>query len=97
VNKNISIDVPARAFETITVGALAAVTLTVATATGKQGCFLSVETADVRFRTDGTAPTTTVGHLLYATGSMRLMHPTLLTNLKMITTAGTATVHVSYY
>ncbi len=52
----------ANTFETLTVAG-SSVGLAAATLDGQQNwAFISVETAAIRFRLDGTAPTSTVGH-----------------------------------
>lgn len=50
-------------YEQVTVAATS-IGLTVANLSGMAGCTVRLETAQVRWRMDGTAPTTTVGTLL---------------------------------
>ena len=52
-------------FEALTVAGTA-VGITAATRVNANGAHVQVETADVRMRSDGTAPTATVGTLLRA-------------------------------
>lgn len=59
--------------------------------------FYTVETGNVRFRTDGTAPTATEGHLLYIGDVLTIEGLTDILNFKAIsTTSGTSTLRISY-
>lgn len=86
----------AQAFEKVTVGGTA-VGLTSATYTGKQGCFITVEDAQVRYRFDGTDPDLTNGHLINPGGFIEAINSKVLSNIKFISLAGNATLQVSYY
>ena len=78
-----------------TVGATAG---TVTSITGRQGAFITIEGAGIRYRLDGTAATTTVGHPLTAGQSLLLTDPTSLGNLSMIRKDGVdATYQASLY
>lgn len=78
--------------ETIT-GLSAAKSLTVPT--GAVYAEIAVEGAAVRWRDDGTAPTAAVG-MPMAVGTHRF-HTALLSALKLIEQAASATVTVAYY
>lgn len=54
-----------------------------------------VETTNCRFRLDGTAPTTTVGHLLSIGDVLTLEGSLLVENFKIISTAAAAGVPVT--
>lgn len=56
----------------------------------------AVETNNVRYRTDGTAPTTTEGILLYVGDVLMVEGITKIRNFKTIGTTGTATIKVQY-
>ena len=78
----------------LSVGSSTPTTLTVpATATH---AWISVDTSSntIRWTRDGTAPTATVGHELAALDSLEIDN---VSNFKMISKTGTATVQVSYH
>jgi hypothetical protein len=91
----------AYAFESVTV-ADAAIGCTSATysVSGQRGpvaALISVETAELRFRVDGSNPTAAVGHVLQPGESVVLTGPNIQ-SLKMIRTGSTsATVRVTYF
>lgn len=95
----------AYAFETITPGASTALPLTAAKLTpttaggiGKKACRVTVscETEACRFRYDGTAPTSAVGHPL-AVGERAVFEGTEnLANLKFISQTGTSSLSITY-
>lgn len=106
-------DMPLRAglnptlFEALTVSTTA-VTLTVANLGQGQGpessiapaiaVFITVEAQPVRFRLDGTAPTSSVGHLLSAGDTIFLTGAKTLRDFKVIRSgASDATLHVTYF
>ena len=93
--KTITFSAPARDYESITVGA-AAVGLTAAKATASRGCFITLETVNVRFRYDGTDPTAAEGHLFYVGASLYFLQASILTKLKLISTGADATIRVTY-
>lgn len=62
---------------------------------GSTTCFIQTESNSVRFRTDGTNPTATVGQLL-AVGAL-LIETANLPGIKFIPTSGTATLDVDCY
>lgn len=57
--------------------------------------FITVETNSIRIRYDGTAPTTTEGHLLTAGSSLTLVGNQQIRNLKMIAAAADGAVKVT--
>lgn len=58
--------------------------------------YISVETASVRFRMDGTDPTSTEGHILNAGDSRTISGFINLKRLKFIRTSASAVVKVTY-
>lgn len=59
--------------------------------------FYTVETGNIRFRTDGAAPTAAEGHLLYLGDVLIIEGLTDIRNFKAIsTTSGTSTLRISY-
>lgn len=58
--------------------------------------WITSETADIRYRLDGGDPTTSVGHLLIAGGTLEVEGQTNLERFSMIAVSGTASVRVSY-
>lgn len=71
----------------------AAVSLTVPA--GARTAWLSIETANVRMRDDGTAPTATVGLVLVSGNDY--MYSGNLPAIKLIAATGTPVVDVLYY
>jgi len=61
---------------------------------GAVKCRITVTGQNVRYRTDGTAPTTTVGNLILANESREFRLPNA--NLKLIETAATAVLNIEY-
>lgn len=59
-------------------------------------CTLQAETQNVRYRGDGTAPTTAVGTLLYA-GANAIDYVGDLTKLRFIEVLATAKLNVEYF
>ena len=96
MNKTFSLSAQGKGYESITVGA-AAVGLTAATYAGKQGCFITLETTNVRFRYDGTNPTAAEGHLFYIGQSLHFLNSAVLSKIKFISTGANATIRVTYY
>ncbi len=84
------------AFEKLTVNGSTALT---SATYGNQVCgaFITVETDQVRFRTDGTAPDSTTGHLLNIGDVLILSSPNDVTKVKFIKVTNNATLQVSYY
>ena len=62
-----------------------------------QYALISVETAQIRFTVDGTAPTTTVGHVLNAGDILELDSLEDMKSFRAIRTGATsAVIHVTY-
>lgn len=57
---------------------------------------ISVEVDQIRYRLDGTAPTTTVGHLLNVNDVLYLASEDDIRNIRMIRVTTDATIQVSY-
>ena len=70
-----------------------AASLTVAT--GAKIALIQAETQDVRWRDDGTAPTTSVGNILFA--GQDIWYTGDLTAIKFIEVNATAKSNVAYY
>lgn len=86
------------AFQTITVSTIA-IGLTVATIDRDEEALVTVETQPVRFRFDGTDPTSTVGHLLAANDILKLNSRDQLSRVRFIRSSaatGDATLQCSY-
>lgn len=94
------IPVVAFAHETITVSSTSiggtAATYATATATAAYAVF-TVETNPLRYWADGTAPTSTVGHLVNAGGQIGVCGAATIATFRMIRTGSDATVYASYY
>lgn len=58
---------------------------------------IRVETANVRWRDDGTAPTTTVGMPLNSTDTFMLEYSGNLSAIQFIAVSGSPVVDVAYY
>ncbi len=85
------------AHETITV-ADTAVGLDANTYLNAEWAAITSETARMRYRVDGTAPTSTAGHLKGAWDTIWLNNATQIANFKAIRTGGTsATLHITYF
>lgn len=56
---------------------------------------IAVETAAIRWRPDGTAPTTSVGNPVASGGTFAVEGK--LSNVSIIAQAGTATLNITYY
>jgi hypothetical protein len=63
---------------------------------GSASAFIVVESANVRWRDDGTAPTTSVG-MLFANGSAPLSYQGNLAGIQFIAVSGSPVVDVSFY
>jgi hypothetical protein len=64
------------------------------------GCHKAIvqaETANVRLRMDGTAPTSSIGEILVASGAVRELHATEVYAAKFISSSGSAKINVHYY
>lgn len=59
--------------------------------------FCSLETASIRYTTDGTTPTTSVGHLVDAGQTITLKNPNIIKNFSAIRTgASSGSLKVTY-
>ena len=86
-------------FETITIaGTAIGLTVSKLTSTPRpKKVYITFETAQSRFRYDGTDPSATVGHLLVPTQSLILEGYSQMNNFKAIRTGATsATAQVTY-
>jgi len=61
-----------------------------------QEVFCSLETDDVRFTLDGTAPTSSIGHLLKSGESLTISHPRDIANFRAIKVTLDASLKVTY-
>ena len=84
-----------QAFESITVSTTA-VSLTAATVAARSAALITVESAAVRFRLDGTAPTATVGHVLLPDDGLELEGGELSKAQFISRDGSTATLRASY-
>ena len=83
-------------FESVTVTGTAG-GLTTATIAGQRNALITVETAQIRFRVDGTVPTASVGHILNVGDVLELDSTEALVGFSSIRTGGTsATIRCSY-
>lgn len=72
---------------------------------GAKGCIITIETAPVRWRADGTDPTTSIGHYIANSGSLTLDSWTapgtnwksVMRKIKFCGTSATAALHVSFF
>lgn len=86
-------------YETITVASLAIgfTASKLASSPKPKKVFVSVETARIRYRIDGTDPTSTVGHILDPMDTLVLEGFSQLNNFKAIRTGATSgTLQVTY-
>lgn len=88
------------AFETVTVAgtAIGGTSATYAPATYGPACraFITVETASIRWRCDGTAPTASVGHLAVAGDSIEIEGIANVANFKAIRVTDSAAMQITY-
>lgn len=83
-------------FETVTV-ADTAISLTAGTYTTAIRAVISVETATLRYRVDGTAPTASVGHIANDGDVIILESSIAISNFQAIRTTGTsASISATY-
>lgn len=75
------------AYESVTVdNTVGGVSLTAATYGRARKAFVTLETAQIRFTIDGTAPTTSVGHLLESGQTLDLKNTDEIRNFRAIRT-----------
>lgn len=83
-------------FESVTVAA-SSTALTTATIAGKESALITLETAQVRFTLDGTAPTATIGHILNVDDVLELDSSEAMGIVRFFRTGGTSgTLRCSY-
>ena len=61
-----------------------------------QAAVITVETADIRYRYDGTAPTVTTGHLVASGGAIMIVGYENVNNFQAISRTDNAEINVSY-
>lgn len=88
----------AQAYESLTIDAtVGGIALTAGTYLTRRYAEITIETAPIRFTVDGTAPTTTVGHLVNPGDVIRLDSNEDITAFRAIrTTATSGTIKVTY-
>lgn len=64
---------------------------------GTNRAIVQAETGDIRYRDDGTNPTTSVGMYLVAGNYVELQSEGVIKGFKMIAVTGSVTVNVSFY
>jgi len=68
-----------------------------ATSGGATEAFITLETANMRYRYDGGTPSSTVGHILYDGGVLVLKGQNQMSNFKFIQTGASAgSIYVTY-
>jgi hypothetical protein len=93
--KHIKPPVPAGFEAVASIDNATAKTLTVPT--GARHAVIKAITAAVRFRDDGTAPTSVAGYSIAANGEIELTSKKQLDDFKVIAVDGTASLEVLYY
>lgn len=64
---------------------------------GAEEAFISIETDQVRYTLDGTAPTSSLGHILEAGDILQLIGRDMIVKLRMIRVTTNAAVSVTYF
>ena len=82
-------------FQTLTPNSTTASSLT-PTLANQEKAFMTLETGNVRFRMDGSAPTTLVGHLLLAGENVTLNTRGQIDNFKVISVSTHGVLSISY-
>jgi hypothetical protein len=85
--------------ETITVSSIAVSRLNATYRETAGAVFITVETNSIRYRIISQNPTTTVGHIVVPLANQNLWFndPTSIREFRAISTAGNATLFVTYY
>lgn len=83
-------------YESLTITNAVAVPLTLATFDGALSANITVEDNPIRVRWDGTAPTTTEGHLMQAGDQMKLDFTADIWHFRAIATGGNAKLRITY-
>lgn len=100
VEANISptVEPVATDFETLAITNAVAVALTEAKIANKVKAMITVETAEIRWRIDGTAPTTAVGHIGAKGDIIMLTNATDISHFSAIATSATsAALSITYF
>lgn len=84
-----------RGYSQLTITSTVVSTLTVPS--GSQMAVVEIETNQVRYRDDGTNPSTTGGTPIAAGGSMTICGLSILNNWKVTGVTGNATLNVTFY
>jgi hypothetical protein len=84
------------AYESLTITSATAVALTAVTAAGAFTANVTIEGNPIRVRWDGTAPTTSEGHLLQSGDSLKLDFTADIWKFRAIATGANATIRVTY-
>ena len=87
-----SISTPAYTSVSGTIGSTAA---HIDSITGRQGAFITIEDAPVRYWYDGATPTQYTGHLLLPGQSLEINHPTCLANLLLVSADGSTAKYMA--
>ena len=82
-------------FQTLTPNSTTASSLT-PTLANQEKAFITLETGNIRFRVDGTDPTTSVGHKLDAGQNLTLNTRGQINNLKVISISTHGVLSISY-
>ena len=82
-------------FQSLTPNSTTASSLTASPTTAEKA-FITLETASVRFRLDGTSPTTTEGHLLTSGQNLTLNTPSQISNFRVISVSTHGVLKISY-
>lgn len=61
------------------------------------GCFITIETNNIRYRIDGGDPSSTEGHLVIAEQNIWFANSAAVRNFKAIAIGGDATLVVTFY
>lgn len=64
--------------------------------TGATMAYLQAETANVRYRDDGAAPTTAIGNLVVS-GTVGILYPGTLSKLRFIGASGSPLLNIAFY
>jgi len=84
-------------FEKITVSTSSIPFTTIPSTPICRAVMVTVETDQVRFRVDGSAPDSTTGHLLNVGDILMLENVTMIANFRVIRVTTDATIQVSYF
>jgi hypothetical protein len=85
------------AYEKLSVTAIAISALNTNYADIAVGCFITVETNNIRYRIDGGDPDSSNGHLVHVNQNLWFSNPASVRNFKAIAEELTSTLIVTYY